>query len=92
MTWLRAFSLQRGVFRLTLLLGIAAHPTPRWCCCCTRDAVGCFSAQCVLWLARTIIGLPDGEIRGLDRLPLPAYLTAMKHHSSLDPWSAGAAG
>jgi 1-acyl-sn-glycerol-3-phosphate acyltransferase len=82
MIWLRAFGFNLAFFGVTLLLGVTALPlllAPR------RIVMrfGRFWAQCVLWLARVIIGL-DGEIRGLDRLPRGVCLIAMKHQSAWD--------
>jgi 1-acyl-sn-glycerol-3-phosphate acyltransferase len=82
MIWLRAFGFNLAFFGVTLLLGLAALPlllAPRR----TVMRFGRFWAQCVLWLARVIIGL-DGEVRGLDRLPRGACLIAMKHQSAWD--------
>jgi 1-acyl-sn-glycerol-3-phosphate acyltransferase len=82
MIWLRALGFNLAFFGVTLLLGITALPlllAPRR----TVMRFGRFWAQCVLWLARVIIGL-DGEIRGRDRLPRGACLIAMKHQSAWD--------
>jgi 1-acyl-sn-glycerol-3-phosphate acyltransferase len=44
---------------------------------------GRFWAQCVLALAKAIVGL-DGEIRGIEHLPPGGCLIAMKHQSAWD--------
>jgi 1-acyl-sn-glycerol-3-phosphate acyltransferase len=64
------------------VLGVAALPlllAPR------RIAMrfGRFWAQCVLALAKAIVGL-DGEIRGIENLPPGGCLIAMKHQSAWD--------
>ena len=82
MIWLRAFGFNLAFFGVTLLLGVAALPlllAPRR----TVMRFGRFWAQCVLWLARLIVGL-DGEVRGGEHLPGPPFLLAMKHQSAWD--------
>ena len=82
MIWLRALGFNLAFFGVTLLLGIAALPL----LLASRRIVmrfGRFWAQCVLSLARVIVGL-DGEVRGLYRLPRGACLIAMKHQSAWD--------
>ncbi len=82
MSWLRAFAFNIAFFGVTAVLGVAALPlllAPR------RIAMrfGRFWAQCVLALAKAIVGL-DGEIRGIENLPPGGCLIAMKHQSAWD--------
>jgi 1-acyl-sn-glycerol-3-phosphate acyltransferase len=82
MSWLRALLFNIAFFTVTALLGVAGLPfllmPRRWVMRFGR----CW-ARCVLALLKAIVGL-DGEIRGLDHLPVGPSIVAMKHQSAWD--------